>query len=203
MAQIPRAYKYEIPILIRIFCRHYNKQRQVPNHYEVLRISHNATQKEIRDAYIKLSKEMHPDSSKGNHAEFVKLSEAYNTLSKSESRHTYDINLRYNAYRDSSTYPSGTYRYEYEVSRKTKPSKEDRARAIRYCAFTIIFGLIFHVYIVKGWYDYNRRKSLERSSRIQQEYIKSKERSAATTWEEHVKRYEEWNRNNNLPPNGK
>ncbi|XP_026671231.1 dnaJ homolog subfamily C member 4-like isoform X2 [Ceratina calcarata] len=102
MAQISRSYKYELPILIRIFCRNYNKQRHTYTHYEVLRVSPNATQKEIRNAYIKLTKEMHPDSGKGNHADFVKLNEAYNVLSKSNSRHSYDINLRYNSYQDRS-----------------------------------------------------------------------------------------------------
>lgn len=201
MAQISRAYKHEVPILIRIFYRNYNKRRQAYTHYEVLRISPNATQKEIRDAYIKLSKEMHPDSDKGNHAEFVKLNQAYSILSRSESRHSYDINLRY---QENTSHSSGRpQEYDFDFPPKQKPSKEQRARAIRFCAFTIFCGLVLHVTIVKRWYDYNRRKSLERSSKIQKEYLKTKEKASATTLDDHIKRCEDWNRNNNLPPNGK
>ncbi|KOC70562.1 Chaperone protein DnaJ, partial [Habropoda laboriosa] len=67
------------------------------NYYEVLGVSTNATKKEIKDAYIKLSKQMHPDnSSKGNHADFVKINEAYNVLSKTKTKQYYDLDLKYN-----------------------------------------------------------------------------------------------------------
>ncbi|XP_031775684.1 uncharacterized protein LOC105736857 [Apis florea] len=76
MDKIYRMYKIEIPILIRVFCRKYNQQRCKCTYYEELQISPNASQKEIRDAYIKLSKQMHPDNNNtGNHNDFVKLNE--------------------------------------------------------------------------------------------------------------------------------
>ncbi|XP_043787156.1 dnaJ homolog subfamily B member 14-like [Apis laboriosa] len=76
MDKIFRIYKIEIPILIRVFCRKYNQQRCKCTYYEELQISPNASQKEIRDAYIKLSKQLHPDNNNtGNHDDFVKLNE--------------------------------------------------------------------------------------------------------------------------------
>lgn len=65
--------------------------------YTVLGVSPTASQKEIRDAYIKLSKENHPDQNrddKKSHEKFVLIKEAYETLSKDISRRDYDMKLR-------------------------------------------------------------------------------------------------------------
>ncbi|XP_039219366.1 dnaJ homolog subfamily C member 4 isoform X1 [Crotalus tigris] len=63
------------------------------SHYEVLGIKQNATSKEIKQAFFKKSKQLHPDSDPANpelHSQFVKLNEAYNVLSKERSRRDYD-----------------------------------------------------------------------------------------------------------------
>ncbi|XP_034284896.1 dnaJ homolog subfamily C member 4 [Pantherophis guttatus] len=63
------------------------------SHYEVLGIKQDATSKEIKQAFFKKSKQLHPDSNPTNpelHSQFVKLNEAYNTLSKEKSRRVYD-----------------------------------------------------------------------------------------------------------------
>lgn len=65
------------------------------NHYEVLGVKQNATNKDIRSAFLKLSKECHPDMSSGpnNHEKFVRINEAYSVLIKSTSRRDYDLSL--------------------------------------------------------------------------------------------------------------
>lgn len=68
-------------------------------HYDVLKISNDSTKNEIRSAFIKLSKELHPDKNKelqNTHQEFVKLNEAYSVLIKPEARRQYDLTLRQN-----------------------------------------------------------------------------------------------------------
>lgn len=89
------------------------------SHYEVLNLKKNCTDKEIKDAFIQLSKEVrcqlllknntifnfslfyflfsitfqyHPDKNKSAKAQetFVKVVEAYNVLSKPSSRSLYD-----------------------------------------------------------------------------------------------------------------
>ncbi|KAM6435248.1 dnaJ homolog subfamily C member 4 isoform 1-T3 [Liasis olivaceus] len=63
------------------------------NYYDVLGIKQNATTKEIKQAFFRKSKKLHPDSNPTNpelHSQFVKLNEAYNVLSKEESRRDYD-----------------------------------------------------------------------------------------------------------------
>lgn len=70
--------------------------KSTQSHYAVLGVKQNATKKEIRDAFLDLSKKHHPDQTKtvgGSHEKFVKINEAYSVLSKEESRHQYDLTL--------------------------------------------------------------------------------------------------------------
>ncbi|XP_044254295.1 dnaJ-like protein 60 [Tribolium madens] len=73
----------------------HNSCRFYQTHYDVLNLSRNCTDKEIRSAFIKLSKEHHPDVNKSeqSHARFQKINEAYKVLGKRESRRNYDLGL--------------------------------------------------------------------------------------------------------------
>ncbi|XP_065205135.1 uncharacterized protein LOC135835015 [Planococcus citri] len=64
------------------------------NYYEVLNVQPNATQKEIKEAYLELSKQNHPDlnpNDPGCHNRFIKLQEAYQVLRNSSIRKEYDV----------------------------------------------------------------------------------------------------------------
>lgn len=81
------------------------------NHYEVLGVEREATRKEIRNAFVALSKKHHPDSNPdphsraiGNSQAFVEVSEAYHTLSNPKQRAQYDSELMV----------AETYRTQYE-----------------------------------------------------------------------------------------
>jgi len=67
------------------------------SYYEILGVKNNATQSEIRDAFVRLSKKYHPDVNKDDknaHHQFVEINEAYTVLSKNDSRRDYDSQLR-------------------------------------------------------------------------------------------------------------
>lgn len=62
-------------------------------HYEILGVNNTSSTKDIREAYMTLSKKLHPDVSPGSHSEFVLLNEAYQTLGRGQTRALYDASL--------------------------------------------------------------------------------------------------------------
>ncbi|XP_008157279.2 dnaJ homolog subfamily C member 4 isoform X2 [Eptesicus fuscus] len=74
------------------------RQRSGPsNYYELLGVHPGASTEEVKRAFFSKSKELHPDRDPGNpalHSRFVELSEAYQVLSREQSRRNYDHQLR-------------------------------------------------------------------------------------------------------------
>jgi molecular chaperone DnaJ len=66
------------------------------NYYEILGVSKEATQEEIKKSYRKLSLKYHPDKNPDGEEKFKEISEAYSILSDEQKRREYDnggINL--------------------------------------------------------------------------------------------------------------
>ena len=63
------------------------------DYYEILGVSRDATENELKSSYRKLAHQYHPDKNPGNHAaeeQFKKASEAYSVLSDAQKRAQYD-----------------------------------------------------------------------------------------------------------------
>ncbi|XP_008558773.1 dnaJ-like protein 60 [Microplitis demolitor] len=99
--------------------RYCGSQRK-STHYDTLGITKDATKKDIRSAFIKLSKKIHPDKSNEtstkSHNDFIKISEAYNVLIKDYSRQQYDLHLKYYSH-DSSP---NSYNYYYNPNSNSR-----------------------------------------------------------------------------------
>ena len=69
----------------------------LPDLYAVLGVSHDATDDEIKSAYRRLARELHPDVNGDPRAErrFKEISAAYETLSDPSRRQRYDARTRF------------------------------------------------------------------------------------------------------------
>jgi DnaJ-class molecular chaperone len=101
----------------------------VPNYYEILGISQNATQDEIKKSFRNLALRYHPDknrNSEESRQKFMKIIEAYEVLSDERTRKNYDhssINKKGSKERWTPPADFGSvYSYE-EIKRRYKPNK--------------------------------------------------------------------------------
>ncbi|XP_016987271.1 chaperone protein DnaJ 2 [Drosophila rhopaloa] len=75
---------------------HPMSQPRIENYYQVLNVPVGSSEREIKRAFIELSKKYHPDANceTRDPAVFMKVCEAYQTLHRHNSRQLYDSRLR-------------------------------------------------------------------------------------------------------------
>ncbi|XP_052276156.1 uncharacterized protein LOC127875259 isoform X4 [Dreissena polymorpha] len=140
-------------------------------HYAVLGVSQNATQKQIREAYIELSKKHHPDQNKDkeqiSHEKFQKINEAYSVLSKDVSRREYDRTLLNTAgtfHTRTRTHSSAPYnaasQQRYQDPRYQDPFNEESYNYRR-------------EWTGKEWEEYNRERYYRRQQEEDEEWKKA------------------------------
>ncbi|CAN1802190.1 Chaperone protein dnaJ 11, chloroplastic [Linum perenne] len=61
--------------------------------YAILKVERTASLKEIKSAYRKLAKVVHPDRTNDGGRHFIEIHSAYETLSDPQSREMYDLSL--------------------------------------------------------------------------------------------------------------
>jgi len=68
---------------------------KIPDYYAILGVARNASQEEIKRAYLKAAQRLHPDKNKavGETEIFLDVQQAYETLSNVDRRKKYDANL--------------------------------------------------------------------------------------------------------------
>jgi curved DNA-binding protein CbpA len=98
------------------------------NYYQVLGLSPEATEKEIKSAYRTLAKVWHPDKNKAENAraQFIVITEAYQILSDENLRPIYDQKLHRSSYREQSMrqkeqeYRAWFERYQQQAQRNAQ-----------------------------------------------------------------------------------
>ena len=87
----------------------------IGKYYRILDVPYNTTFSEIKEAYRKKVKEVHPDKDKGNAEQFKRVKEAYEILKNAEKRKRYDDLLFKKAH-------NFTHNLKQEAPAKTNPS---------------------------------------------------------------------------------
>jgi DnaJ-class molecular chaperone len=87
--------------------------------YKFLNIPRNSTQAQIKLAYYKLAKQLHPDTTTGDVHKFKLLSQCYKLLSTKESRKLYD-SIQFGATNNSQKYSGNGFTSTYTSSFKRR-----------------------------------------------------------------------------------
>ncbi|KAH8349040.1 hypothetical protein KR084_000058 [Drosophila pseudotakahashii] len=90
---------------------------RIENHYQVLNVPVGSSEREIKRAFIELSKKYHPDanSQTSDSEVFMRICEAYQTLHRHNSRQIYDSRLRMQHQNTSAPETTFTGRHVYTV----------------------------------------------------------------------------------------
>ncbi|XP_075977129.1 uncharacterized protein LOC142977239 [Anticarsia gemmatalis] len=177
---------------IKTLVRFYSYGRK--NHYEILNLRKNCSDKDIKEAFIRLSKEYHPDKNKDAKAQekFVNIVEAYNVLSKPGSRARYDdmtvIHNNSYVYRTHVPYnlrKNAQYSYYYASQAKTNANENTNTDfgtsgmrrfpnyvIIAVCAGVAFVGVLIQVFVIRNLYVAQRKQAQEKSMRLAEELDK-------------------------------
>ncbi len=141
------------------------------DHYGKLNLNRNATNREIKSAYYKLSKQLHPDVNNDANAEtkFKEIQEAYHILSDQERKETYDRSIDENL-NQTYQYPNINKNY-YHSKWKNKTGKVYTGRTNKY-DFDEYYRMHYE-YMVK-----KRQQEIQQDENIRQKWDEYKKQQA-------------------------
>ncbi|XP_050082002.1 dnaJ-like protein 60 isoform X4 [Anopheles aquasalis] len=143
------------------------------NHYAVLKLQPDCSAREVRAAFIQLSKELHPDanvgsSRKNDNQSFVELLEAYKILSKPDSRAAYDYELSLG--RDFKTNDQPIFHRPWSSGHKHYSTEEQPYYGIKgvkkvsnwtivvFCAIFMLFGIVVQTVAISKSFTFKRNQ---------------------------------------------
>ncbi|TDK54162.1 J domain-containing protein [Bacillus salipaludis] len=123
------------------------------NYYRILDVPYDATFSEIKEAYRKKVKEVHPDKEKGNAEQFKKVKEAYETLKNGVKRKRYDDLLFKNTHNVTDNLkqenPAKTNPYINIIKIQRKNRKQASFSPVIINAALILIGILGNTYLNK------------------------------------------------------
>ncbi len=144
------------------------------NYYQVLGISYDTSEEEIKQVYRRLAKQYHPDVNQGDtvkEEQFKRISEAYDTLSDKDKRSSYDfwLLLQLSEENDDTDHSSNTWQYQESIWPRYKSYKKEPVTYSKrtYVTATVIVSLVFlcifliPVFLVKYSSVFHYEKAVE------------------------------------------
>uniref|UniRef100_A0A8W7JV40 J domain-containing protein n=1 Tax=Anopheles albimanus TaxID=7167 RepID=A0A8W7JV40_ANOAL len=164
----PRSSVYKIFQTSSISCRYAHR-----THYAVLKLQPDCSAREVRAAFIQLSKELHPDANVGSsrkydNKSFVELLEAYKILSKPDSRAAYDYELSLG--RDFKTNDQPVFHRPWASGPKHYSTEEQPYYGIKgvkkvsnwtivvFCAIFMLFGIVLQTVAISKSFTFKRNQ---------------------------------------------
>ncbi|KAF2363945.1 DnaJ domain [Trinorchestia longiramus] len=170
------------------------------NHYEVLGLQQDCSQTDIKNAFVKLSKQWHPDRQSSeqrekHHGKFVELNSAYSVLSKPQLRARYDAQLvsRDRSYHEMYNYTvrDNTPRHNvYGGIDEAEPTdmrgyygvpwikkKLSNGTVVSIVVVFMLLGGVVHFYIANVSREYYRRKEELREAALSTSYRQVRQRA--------------------------
>ena len=159
----------------------------VKNYYQVLGVSKDASSKEIRAAFIRLSKELHPDvnklTPKQSNVSFVDINEAHSVLSNPVTRREYDMRrgpLIYHYPASHAYRPGPRTHHFYGPQQNTYYYNEERrfsnATVAGLLCLFIVMGGVLQFFRISGFMK-TQRAAAERSRQQYMLYALDKEKA--------------------------
>ncbi|EFC41325.1 predicted protein [Naegleria gruberi] len=134
--------------------------RRLKDYYGLLSVARNATQSDIKKAYVKLAKLYHPDLHDNNDPKFTskqemfkEITEAYSILNNPRKRSVYNTELyeveKATNLRDGSSVPLEPKLYEMSAEEKEALGKQ--IKKIRFRKVRRLFIIVLALFVI-GWY---------------------------------------------------
>jgi curved DNA-binding protein CbpA len=142
-------------------------ESELDNHYKILGISKGASASEVKTAFRKKAKQLHPDIAGAEQSEAMqKLLKAYEVLSNLESR--FEADRAYSAYTKETS-------FDYRTWLKKQGDPKSMAKLIFYELLRLEEDRAIEVWRENGGLDFNLKKHMEREDWMDCQYILAEE----------------------------
>jgi molecular chaperone DnaJ len=119
------------------------------NHYETLKVSPNASQAEIKQAYRRLVKIFHPDSNQhtSDPEQIIRINAAYEVLGDTKNRQNYDLSLRQRSQKTTSQRQQRTAaaQQRYQATRQTGRAVDEQIEEWLHSVYQPVNRLVFSI----------------------------------------------------------
>jgi len=132
------------------YCNIFTNSILTKNHYEILGVNRNANNKQIKDAYLYLSKIYHPDKVIDNEVsseKYIQIREAYDVLSDDIKRTGYDKEQFQEFENSSKSFKRKTKKHkEEELTEEEKQNIKNEKDAMENMRGSPIYKLLGYLY---------------------------------------------------------